>query len=81
MITTLIVVYIVISIIGLAIAAMEIEFLKDEIYQIQLNEHFGIDRDKDGIVFEGTKFEKKISKRWHNNFSSVIILSLDSFRR
>ena len=60
---------------------MEIEFLKDEIYKIQLNEHFGIDADKDGIIFEGTKFEKNILNRWHNNFSSVIILSLDSFRR
>jgi hypothetical protein len=63
MITTLTIVYIVASIIALVIAAMEIEFLKDEIYQIQLNEHFGIDRDKDGIIFEGTKFEKKISNR------------------
>lgn len=63
MITTITIVYIVISIIGLAIAALEIEFLKDEIYQIQLNEHFGIDRDKDGIIFEGTKFEKNILNR------------------
>jgi hypothetical protein len=63
MITTLTIVYIVASIIALVKTALEVEFLKDEIYQIQLNEHFGIDRDKDGIVFEGTKFEKKISKR------------------
>jgi hypothetical protein len=63
MITTLTIVYIVASIIALVIAAMEIEFLKDELYSIQLNEHFGIDRDKDGIIFEGTKFEKKISNR------------------
>ena len=63
MITTLTIVYIVTSIIALVIAAMEIEFLKDEIYSIQLNEHFGIDRDKDGIIFEGTKFEKNILNR------------------
>ena len=63
MITTLTIVYIVASIIALVIAAMEIEFLKDELYSIQLNEHFGIDRDKDGLIFEGTKFEKKISNR------------------
>jgi hypothetical protein len=63
MITTLTIVYIVASIIALVIAAMEIEFLKDEIYSIQLNEHFGIDRDKDGIIFEGTKFEKNILNR------------------
>ena len=63
MITTLTIVYIVASIIALVIAAMEIEFLKDEIYSIQLNEHSGIDRDKDGIVFEGTKFEKNILNR------------------
>ena len=63
MITTLTIVYIVASIIALVIAAMEIEFLKDEIYSIQINEHFGIDRDKDGIIFEGTKFEKNILNR------------------
>ena len=60
MITTLTVLYIIISITVMILTWMENEFLKEEIYQINLNEYSAIDRDGDGIIFEGTDFERKI---------------------
>lgn len=60
MITILTILYIITSITVMVLTWMENEFLKEEIYQINLNEYSGIDRDGDGVIFEGTDFERKI---------------------
>lgn len=53
----LIIGYIVLSLVVIVMAHLENEWLKDELYQLS---HTPIDRDKDGIIFEGTSKERKM---------------------